>query len=544
MTRDHILSQREEYNEQAEKLIHNMKDIIVETEDLKTVLELINSIRKLGLTLHFEKEVKGALGRISCSNFYNNKSPVIGKDLYLTSIYFRLLRQHGYQVSQDIFRSFNMDKNVVRQKIAPADTKVMLELLEASYLAIEGEDILDEAKAFAEENLKITAISSNLDNNKYVSKLVAHALELPSHWRVPWFDVKWQTKAYDIEKDMHMNSTTTILVNLAKLNFNMVQATLQKDLRELSSWWKNLGLSENLNFARDRLVESFMCTVGLAFQPQYKCLRKWLTKVVIFILIIDDVYDLYGSLEELRQFTNAVDRWDFRETEQLPECMKICFQALYQTTCQTADEIETKNGCKLVLPHLQKVWADFCKSLLMEAEWYNRGYIPSLEEYLSNACISSSGPMLLLHSYFAITRDAPVEEMSDFLNKNQDLVYHISLVIRLCNDIGTSAAEQERGDAASSILCYMQEMKVSEEVAREHIRGMINKTWKKINKKCFSLSQLPTTSTSDISSFINITLNTARVAHSLYQSGDAFSAQETDNKTQILSLLVEPLISQ
>ncbi|PON36746.1 Squalene/phytoene synthase [Parasponia andersonii] len=133
--------------------------------------------------------------------------------------------------------------------------------------------------------------------------------------------------------------------------------------------------------------------------------------------------------------------------------------------------------------------------------------------------------------------------MSDFLDKIQDLVYHISLVIRLCNDIGTSAAEQERGDAASWILCYIQEMKASEEVAREHIRGMIRKTWKKINKKCFSLSQMPTTSTSDISSFINITLNTAQVAHGLYQSGDDFSAQETDNKTQILSLISEPFMA-
>ncbi|PON36747.1 Squalene/phytoene synthase [Parasponia andersonii] len=92
-----------------------------------------------------------------------------------------------------------------------------------------------------------------------------------------------------------------------------------------------------------------------ATEPQYKCLRRWLTKVVSFILIVDDVNDLYGSLEELRHFTNAFDRWDFREIEQLPGCMKICFQAPYLITCQIADEIETENGCKLVLPHLQKV---------------------------------------------------------------------------------------------------------------------------------------------------------------------------------------------
>lgn len=86
----------------------------------------------------------------------------------------------------------------------------------------------------------------------------------------------------------------------------------------------------------------------------------------------------------------------------------------------------------------------------------------------------------------------------------------------------------------------MQEMKVSEEVARKHIRGMIKETWQKINKKCFRYTQMPNNL---LSTFLNITLNTARVAHSLYQSGDAFSGQETDNKTRILSLLVEPLIT-
>lgn len=51
-----------------------------------------------------------------------------------------------------------------------------------------------------------------------------------------------------------------------------------------------------------------MCAVGLNFQPDYTSFRIWLTKVVNLILIIDDVYDIYGSLEELKCFTDAVDR--------------------------------------------------------------------------------------------------------------------------------------------------------------------------------------------------------------------------------------------
>ncbi|CAN1319112.1 Alpha-farnesene synthase [Linum perenne] len=73
-------------------------------------------------------------------------------------------------------------------------------------------------------------------------------------------------------------------------------------------WWKDLGLIDKLDFTRDRVVESFLCAVGLTVDPEHNSFRKWLTKVVIMILILDDVYDVYGSVEELEQFTVAIDR--------------------------------------------------------------------------------------------------------------------------------------------------------------------------------------------------------------------------------------------
>lgn len=63
-----------------------------------------------------------------------------------------------------------------------------------------------------------------------------------------------------------------------------------------------------MSFARDRLVETFMCSVGFAFEPENRCFRKWLTKVLNLVAMIDDVYDVYGTLEELTHFTNAVTR--------------------------------------------------------------------------------------------------------------------------------------------------------------------------------------------------------------------------------------------
>lgn len=75
-------------------------------------------------------------------------------------------------------------------------------------------------------------------------------------------------------------------------------------------WWVNLGVIEKLRFSRDRMVESFMYAGGVAFEPQYGSLRKWLSKVIKLVLIIDDICDVYGSLDELECFSKAVDRFE------------------------------------------------------------------------------------------------------------------------------------------------------------------------------------------------------------------------------------------
>jgi hypothetical protein len=73
-------------------------------------------------------------------------------------------------------------------------------------------------------------------------------------------------------------------------------------------WWRSTGLGENLNFARDRLIECFLWTVGLKFEPQYGYFRRMSTKINALITIIDDIYDVYGTLDELELFTDTVER--------------------------------------------------------------------------------------------------------------------------------------------------------------------------------------------------------------------------------------------
>ena len=64
-----------------------------------------------------------------------------------------------------------------------------------------------------------------------------------------------------------------------------------------------------LPYARDRLVECYFWIVGVYFEPQYALARRILTKVIGIASIIDDTYDVHGTIDELQVFTDAVHRF-------------------------------------------------------------------------------------------------------------------------------------------------------------------------------------------------------------------------------------------
>lgn len=75
-----------------------------------------------------------------------------------------------------------------------------------------------------------------------------------------------------------------------------------------SRWWKGLGIIRKLPFARDRLVESYVWILGVYFEPQYSLARDILARVFLFASVMDDIYDAYGTFEELQLLTDAIER--------------------------------------------------------------------------------------------------------------------------------------------------------------------------------------------------------------------------------------------
>lgn len=61
-------------------------------------LKLVDAIERLGLKRHFQEEIKTNVEIV-----YRNVSNKYNEDLYATALRFRVLRQHGYLISEGMY---------------------------------------------------------------------------------------------------------------------------------------------------------------------------------------------------------------------------------------------------------------------------------------------------------------------------------------------------------------------------------------------------------------------------------------------------------
>ncbi|CAI9282417.1 unnamed protein product [Lactuca saligna] len=462
------------------------------------LLEQIDDIERLGLDYRFQNDIRRALNIIASVNENNIGHEEKEGSLHAASLRFRLLRKHGYNVSQDFLLRFK-DSHGGFMRCLMTDVKGLLSLYEASYLSFEYESDLHEAKLFATKHLlklKCQAFEAREDIN--------HALELPLYRTMLRLQARWYIDAYSKRKDANM-----LLLELATSDYNMVQSEFKKELQEVSKWWKNIGLASKLSFVRDRLVECFFWSVGVIFEPQYKSCRVELTKVY------------------------AVKRWDINAVKHMPEYLQLCFRTLYNTIIEIGSKTSIAQG-EDIIPVLVKVWGELLEAFLLEAKWTHNKYIPTLQEYMDNAWRSVSGVVILTHGYFLINKEFK-KDIVENMEKYNDLLKWSSIVFRLCNDLGTSSDEIARGKTANAISCYMHESGVCEKVARTYIKTLIDQAWREMIKARVACSQELT------DPFIDMAINLSRISHCVYQHGDGHGAPDARAKERVLYVILDSI---
>ncbi|KAG6692404.1 (3S,6E)-nerolidol synthase 1-like [Carya illinoinensis] len=465
-------------------------------------LDMINAIQRLGIDYHFEEDIDAILKGQYAKYIAHGDC---GQNLHEVALRFRLLRQRGYYVPADVFNKFK-DREGKFDKELGKDINGLMSLFEASQLSIEREGILDEAGIFCEQLLNAWQIR-HLDDNQV--SVVGNTLRNPYHKSLARFMAKKFFGNFTGRNGWYSND----LHHLAKMDFNMVQSIHQKEIVQISKWWTDVGLAQDLKFARDQPLKWYIVSMACLTDPVLSEERVELTKPISLIYIIDDIFDVHGTLEEVTLFTAAINKWDLAALEELPEYMKICFKVLTGITDEISHKIYQRHGWNPV-DSLRKTWASLCNAFLVEAQWFSSGQSPKAAEYLKNAVVSSGVHVVLIHIFFLLGHGV-TKETVHIVDNVPEIISSPATILRLWDDLGSAMDESQDGQDGSYIDYYMNEHKDSTvKEAREKVIDMISDSWKCLNKECLiSPNQLPT-------KFNEACLNMARVVPLLYSYDD------------------------
>ncbi|XP_044507255.1 (-)-germacrene D synthase-like [Mangifera indica] len=524
---DHFLSyasnslesdDREKQQKLKDKII---RMLLTEVKKPAEKLGLIDAIQRLGVSYHFETEIDQLFDQIYQLHQHIDFRDV-NNDLYFISLEFRLLRQHGYRISCDVFNKFKDNNGNFKASLAE-DIRGMLSLYEATHLRVHGETILDEALLFSTTHLESMAakLSSPL------AAQVKHALNRPLRRGLPRLEARHYMTIYQEEP-----SHNEALLTFAKLDYNSLQKLHQKELSGIFKWWNDLGLANKLPYVRDRVVECYFWILGVYFEPEYELARRFLTKVIATTSLIDDTYDVYGTVDELELFTSAIQKCNTSAIDELPDYMQV----ICATLLDVYHEMETKMAPegKLYRVHYAKEsMKTLVRNYFIEAKWCHENYVPTVDEYMTVAMVSNAYAMLTTNSFVGMG-DVATKEAFEWSVSNPKLLRAASVICRLMDDIASHKFEQKRGHVASAVECFQKQYGATEEEAYREFRKQITDAWKDINEDLLRPTALP------MPLLVRI-LNFARVIDVIYKEGDGYSFAHIYLKDYIASLFIDPV---
>ncbi|CAA2977788.1 (3S,6E)-nerolidol synthase 1-like isoform X1 [Olea europaea subsp. europaea] len=261
-----------------------------------------------------------------------------------------------------------------------------MELYEAAQLVTGGEDILDEAAKFSGQIKSIRDFQG-------------------------------------------INGWRKTLKELAKMNISMAQTANPQELDKISKWWKDLGLAQELKKARNQPLKWYTWSMASLSDPSMSEQRLELTKSITFIYLIDVIFDLYGTPEELTVFTRAVHMYKTFSflilegraiVDMLPKPVKMCYKVLLDTTNDIGYKIYKKHGYNPI-DSIKSAWGSLCDAFLVEVKWFASGHLPTSHEYLENGKIN---PLWPLFSVSGMTLEVP--SAPSLKNSANDEKFHSS----------------------------------------------------------------------------------------------------------------------
>ncbi|TYH74752.1 hypothetical protein ES332_D05G424200v1 [Gossypium tomentosum] len=486
-----IDAETEKRHQQLKEEVRKM--IVAPMANSTQKLTVIDSVQRLGVSYHFTKEIEDEL-----ENIYHNNNDA-ENNLYTTSLRFRILREHGFNVSCNAFNKFNDEQGNFKSSVTN----------DGSW-----EDILDEAISFSANNLSLAVASLDYP----LSEQVSHALKQSIRRGLARVEARHYLSVYqDIE------SHNKALLEFARIDFNMLQLLHRKELSEICRWRNDLDFQTKLPYTKDRVVECYFWILGVYFDPHYSLGRKMMTKVIIMTSVIDDTYDSYATYDELIPYTSAIERWEIKCIDQLPEYMKLSYKALLDVY-EEMEQLLAEHERQYRVEYAKNALIRLAQSYFVEAKWTLQNYKPSFEEFKINA-LSSCGYATLAITSFVGMGDIVTPETFKWAASEPKIIQASTIICRF---------KQRREDDWSVIDYYMKEYNVTAQETYDVFNKYIESAWKDTNQELLKPTEMPT-------KVMNRSLNLSRVMDVLYKEGDGYTYVRKAIKDVVTSLLIEPV---
>ncbi|XP_057827578.1 alpha-humulene synthase-like [Cryptomeria japonica] len=240
--------------------------------------------------------------------------------LMITCLYLRLVRLNRYHVSADTLKSFkdnngqfilcgvNNDKhgnNIKEEHVM----RIMLNLLRVSSVAYPREILMEEAKVFSTEYLE--KLLENLGDTYKRSFLKEVEYALVYEW--PRTFTRWEVER-------------------------------QEDFRACKIGFQYSTISVQVGDEKTLKLVLFWAVSSIA-ELELSSSRLALEKATTIITIMDDIFDDYATLEQLKCITEAIAQgWDVSIIKDIPRNLKTCIEFIFKTVLELTSDATEKQG--------------------------------------------------------------------------------------------------------------------------------------------------------------------------------------------------------
>ncbi|KAM0037109.1 putative ent-kaurene synthase [Helianthus debilis subsp. tardiflorus] len=451
--------------------------------DVYARLYMVDQLERLGISRHFMVEIRAVLDQ--AYSYWMQKDEKIFMNAGTCALAFRLLRENGYQISSEPLAKIIKEGSYMSPHEEPfEDTHAAFQAYLASQIIYQDELLFGELNLLSADFLKreISTVPNML--SKHLYKQVEHAFKFPFNASLERVSTRRNIQNYNVDDTRTLKTTycssnfgNEDYIRLAVEDFNSRQSINRAEFKDLERWVVETKL-DKIN-SRQKMGYCYFSGASILSSPELSDARITWAKASFLVIILDDFFDVEGSVDELENLIQCVEKWNVNaNTDCCSEEVKIMFLAIKDVVSWIGDAAY-KWQERDVTSHVIQCWLKLLYSFLKEAKWARYSVVPTMNEYIENGLVSFTlGTFVLSSLYFIGPKlSDDVVQSSEYHNLYELMSTHG----RLINDIRTFKRELKDGKLnAVTLHKNYGKSGIKEEDIVEEIKMMIDNLEKKL----------------------------------------------------------------